>query len=163
MRRKRTFSTDDRGVSTALTHVLTIGITTILISGLFIGTTTMLEGQMDRAAYQEMGTIGDRLAAELTAVDQNAKGTPTGNATVLVQHPNTVAGSSYRIQLANSSGDCDTWDPNTCLILSASQTSEDVEVPLRTSMPIEESSVTGGDVYITYNQSDAGEITLEEA
>jgi len=163
MRRKPTFSTDDRGVSTALTHVLTIGITTVLISGLFIGTTTMLEGQKDRAAYQEMGTIGDRLAAELTAVDQAAKGTPTGNATVLVEHPSTVAGSSYRIQLANDSSACDTWDPNTCLILSASQTSEDVEVPLRTSMPIEESSVTGGDIRITYNETVDDKITLEEA
>ncbi len=162
MRRKRTFTTDDRGVSTALTHVLTIGITTILISGLFIGTTTMLESQKDRAAYQEMETIGDRLATEITAVDQAANRTPTGSATVLVEHPDTVAGSSYRVRLATGSSACNTWDPNTCLILSATQTSEDIEVPFRNVTAVEPASITGGDVRVRYDASDE-EITLEAA
>ena len=160
---KRSFSTDSRGVSTALTHVLTIGITTILISGLFIGTTTLLESQKDRAAYQEMETIGDRLAAEITAADQAAEAPSTGQSTVVVDHPNTVAGSSYRVRLASDPAVCDTWEPDTCLILSASQTSQDVEVPLQTSNAISETSVTGGRVRITYNQSGSQRLTLEAA
>lgn len=162
MRRKISFTTDDRGVSTALTHVLTIGITTILISGLFIGTTTLLDGQKSRAGYQEMGTIGDRLGAEITAVDQAAQRTPNGTADVLVEHPRTVAGGTYRVRLATG-GDCDTWDPDTCLILSASQTEQDVEVPFKNSTAVEPTSVSGGDIRIRYNASGAEEITLEAA
>ncbi len=161
MRRKRTFSTDDRGVSTALTHVLTIGITTILISGLFIGTTTMLESQKDRAAYQEMETIGERLGAEITAVDQAANRSSNGMTNVTVSHPDTVAGSSYRIELAH--GSCDTWSRDTCLILSAGQTSEDVEVPFKNVTAVEPTTVTGGDIEITYNATGDDEIRMEEA
>jgi len=163
MRRKRTFSTDDRGVSTALTHVLTVGITTILISGLFIGTTTMLESQKDRAAYQEMDTIGERLGAEITAVDQAAQRSENGETIVTVSHPDTVAGGTYRIELEHGDDACGTWDPDTCLILSASQTSEDVEVPFRNVTAVDTTSVTGGDIRITYNETVDDKITLEEA
>lgn len=159
MRSKRTFSTDDRGVSTAVTHVLTIGITTILISGLFVSTTTMLESQKDRAAYQEMETIGERLGAEITAVDQAANRSPNGTTSVTASHPDTIAGGSYRIEL----GSCETWSRDTCLKLSASQTSEDVEVPFKNVTDVESASVTGGDVRITYNRDGDEEITLEEA
>lgn len=160
MKRTVNFGRDDRAVSTAVTHVLTIGITTILISGLFVGATNMLDSQKNRAAYEEMGTIGDRIAAEATAVDQAAQRTPDSDTSILVEHPRTVAGGSYRVRLATG-GDCDTWDPDTCLILSASQTSEDVEVPFRTRTDVEETSVTGGDVRIVYD-SGADHITLEE-
>lgn len=161
-RKRRTFTTDDRGVSTALTHVLTIGITTVLISGLFIGTTDLLESQQSRAAYQEMETIGDRMAAEITAVDQAAERTPAGNTSILVEHPRTVAGGTYRVQLANNTGACDTWEPDTCLILSASETSQDVEVPFRATTPVENTTVNGGDVRIVYDGA-TGKITLEGA
>ena len=67
MSRKQSFPADRRAVSVTITHVLTIGITTILISGLLIGTGTLLDSQKDRATYDEKSTIGDRLAGEITA------------------------------------------------------------------------------------------------
>ncbi len=160
MSRKRSFPADRRAVSVTITHVLTIAITTILISGLLIGTGTLLDNQKDRATYDEKSTIGDRLATEITAVDQAAQ---RGNGTVTVQteHPRRLSGGQYFVTLYDDAGECDTWDPDQCLVIESGQT-DNVEIPLTVETDIDTSTtVQGGDIWIHYNDGD-DKITISQ-
>ena len=170
MTRKKSFPADRRAVSVTITHVLTIGITTILISGLMIGTGTLLDSQKDRATYDEKSTIGDRLAGEITAVDQAAQKEDTeGDITVRTEHPRQLSGGQYFVTLTE---DCDTWD-NTgppsegerfCLQLESAQT-EKVEVPLRIDTDedwvVTDSPVQGGEIWIHYDHVEGDDDSLE--
>ena len=64
--------TDDRAVSATLGYVLVIGITTILISGLFLAAGGFVENQHERAIRAELEVVGNRLAADIAAVDRLA-------------------------------------------------------------------------------------------
>jgi FlaG/FlaF family flagellin (archaellin) len=158
---KRSFPADRRAVSVTITHVLTIAITTILISGLLIGTGTLLDNQKDRATYDEKSTIGDRLATEITAVDQAAQ-RADGPSTVTVQteHPRRLSGGQYFVTLYDDdAGECNTWGPDQCLVIESGQT-DNVEVPLTVETDIDTSTtVQGGDIWIHY---DGSKITISQ-
>lgn len=167
MSRKKSFPADRRAVSVTITHVLTIGITTILISGLLIGTGTLLDSQKDRATYSEKSTVGDRLASEITSVDQAAQQDPDGEITVRTEHPRQLSGGQYFVTLNE---DCDVWEnidepdsgERVCLTLSSGQT-DDVEVPLRLDGGANfDPTVQGGEIWIHYDDDDEGEITLSQ-
>ncbi len=161
---ERLFS-DDRAVSVAITHVLVIGITTILISGLLIGTGTLLESQQDRATFDEKTTIGDRLATELTEVSKAAEREPEDDIIVRTEQPRQLSGGQYQITLYNEdSGECTTWDPDQCLVLESGQTDDDIEVPVHDPDGIdidEEARVQGGEIWIYYDSED-GELTIRQ-
>ena len=148
---KKSFPADRRAVSVTITHVLTIGITTILISGLLIGTGTLLDSQKDRATYDEKSTIGDRLASEITAVEQSAlRADDEDDIDVVVrtEHPRQLSGGQYFVTLSDS---CDVWDRDHCLVLESGQT-EDVEVPLHLDGDVEtDESVQGGEIWIHHD------------
>lgn len=70
----------DRGMSAALGYILTLSITTILISGLFITAGSVVDTQRQQATTQELTVHGERLAADLMTVDRLAR---TGSAVEL--------------------------------------------------------------------------------
>ena len=163
MSRKQSLPADRRAVSVTITHVLTIGITTILISGLLIGTGTLLDSQKDRATYSEKSTVGDRIASEITAVDQaaqRAEGDPDpATVTVQTEHPRRLSGGQYFVSLYDDPSECNTWGPEQCLKLESGQT-ESVEVPLRVETELDTpTTVQGGDIWIYY---DGNDITLSQ-
>ncbi|MCL9814338.1 DUF7266 family protein [Natranaeroarchaeum aerophilus] len=154
MSRKQSFPADRRAVSVTITHVLTIGITTILISGLLIGTGTLLDSQKDRATYDEKSTIGDRLAGEITAVDQAAQQESDGEITVRTEHPRRLSGGQYFVTLID---DCKVWEGSGtnpdryCLELESGQT-DSVEVPLVIESDVDTGSpVQGGEIWIHHD------------
>ncbi|THE62836.1 hypothetical protein D8Y22_20460 [Salinadaptatus halalkaliphilus] len=152
---------NDRALSTAVTHVLTMGITTILIAMLLMSTGAMLEGYSDRSADRALETVGERVAGEIERTDQ--LGGDDGNATVTTEHPRTVAGSAYTIEPLET----DECGENTfleqgqnCLRLSATGANAESYVPVanRTAMNTS-SSATGGTIVIEHD-GEAEEITL---
>ncbi|WP_207588612.1 DUF7266 family protein [Halomontanus rarus] len=155
---------DDRAVSVAITHVLTIGITAILISGLMIGAGSMLDSEKERGAKTSLETTGERLAGEIASVDRSATGSDT--VTLRVDHPRRVSGSSYSIDMnSDADGDCSSFlleESETCLTLTAHSEDAEVHIP----MTVEESaidtgaSVRGGPITVKYDGS-TGKITLE--
>ena len=161
MSRKKSLPADRRAVSVTITHVLTIGITTILISGLLIGTGTLLDSQKDRATYDEKSTIGDRLASEITAVEQSALRSDDDDVDVVVrtEHPRQLSGGQYFVTLSDA---CDVWERDYCLELDSGQT-DTVEVPLHLEEDPDEDDlnepVQGGEIWI---QSDGDGITLSQ-
>lgn len=147
--------TDDRGVSIALTHVLTIGITTILVAGLLVGASGLLEDRKTSAARTELRTLGNRMAEDIANVDHEADGA-TGSILLETEHPRQVAGAGYAVRLYGSSApECGPYsgDAVACLVLESPQTNARIVVPFRNSTAVAESSVSGGDVYIVYDGS----------
>jgi len=106
-----------RGLSTPLSHVLSVGITTILIVGLMTGASGFLDNQSERTARQELDTIGNRIAGELDQAD--TLGRQGDNVTLTTTHPNSVAGSTYTVTLVNGSSTCSSVPTETCLHLAA--------------------------------------------
>lgn len=151
---------DDRGVSIAVSHIMTIAITAILISGLMFGAGSLLEGEKDRSAGQSLETIGERLSGEIASVDRLA-GNETENLTVTVDHPRTVSGSQYTIDLENDDCSAPLVDGQ-CLVLTSHGGDVEVGVPVRTDADLE-GSVTGGTLVIEYepDDDDEGTISLE--
>ncbi|WP_267643102.1 DUF7266 family protein [Haloarchaeobius amylolyticus] len=142
---------DDRGVSIAVTHVLTIGITTILITGLLVGASGLLQDERADAARDEMRTIGNRMATDIASVDRAADGT-SSTMSVRSVHPSSVSGSTYTVHLKPGSV-CAVYS-NPCLVLNATSTDTTVYVPFNTSTTVTETRVSGGDIYIVYDGSD---------
>jgi hypothetical protein len=90
-------SRSDRGLSAALGYILTLSITTLLISGLFITAGSVVDTQRQQATTQELTVHGERLAADLMTVDRLSE---NGAAVELeVNLPTSVGGSTYQIEI----------------------------------------------------------------
>ncbi|WP_436347609.1 DUF7266 family protein [Natronorubrum sp. FCH18a] len=150
----------DRGMSVALTHVLTIGITTILIGMLLMGGSTMLDSETERSTETSLETVGERLAGEIDNVDRIAA-EDDDDVSLVADHPRTVANSQYTVELLADCSDEDAPlidDSSPCLKLEAHSTDVTVHVPVAVDSDIGGGTVTGGSIEITYDSDD--EITI---
>ncbi|PSQ18727.1 hypothetical protein BRD04_10885 [Halobacteriales archaeon QS_9_67_17] len=140
----------DRAVSTTLGYALTLGITTLLITGLLVGMGGFIEDQRERAIRSELEVVGQQLAADVEAGDRFVG---AGDTDFSVQRslPNDVVGVSYRISVVVDGTD-------TYLRLTTSNPAVTVEVDMALTASIAETTVTGGQVVVTY---DAGSGNLE--
>lgn len=153
---------DDRAVSVAVTHVLTIGITTVLISGLLLGAGNLLDQQSDRAGERELRAIGDRIATELVTASEQGK---RANATVAIRttHPSRVVGDDYVVELDDSSDCFASNGYDGCLTLSSSGSDLTVEVPVSTpaGVAVDPATVSGDSIVVVYDPA-SDEVTIEE-
>ncbi len=151
---------NDRAVSTAVGHVLAIGITTLLISGLLMAGGDFLASEQELSMEESLRVEGAELAAEITVVDTTVQETGTEgtvqNVTVVVGHPKQIVGSSYTIELSPS-GDCigATNTSISCLELSSSTGRATIRktVPFRNTTNVQQSSASGGPIEIRANNS----------
>ncbi|ELZ23947.1 DUF7266 family protein [Natrinema limicola] len=156
----------DRGTSITITHVLTIGITTLLIAALLTSSGTLLENETERSAESSLETIGERLAGEIESVDRMA--TDDASVTVTADHPRTVANSRYTVKLLDSD-ECGNADllsdsptnTNDCLRLTASNADTEVYVPVAIdNLDDGQPPVSGGSLEIS---KESGTVTIERA
>lgn len=157
----RTEHRTDRGVSIALTHVLTIGITTILIGILLLGASSMLTAETERSTQASLETVGERLVGEIDNVDRIAS-KDADEVTVTADHPRSISNSQYTIALRDdcSGDDAPRIDDGACLILTSEEVDVAVDVPVDADEDIGNATVRGGTIEIVYD--DDG-ITLEGA
>ncbi|MFC6955134.1 DUF7266 family protein [Halorubellus litoreus] len=163
------FFADDRAVSIAVTHVLTIGITTILITGLLVGGSGLLRDEKERATKTELRTIGNRMASEISSAYYSAEDAGGGTMAVRVSHPEYVAGDNYNVELREGDANCDapgdlapTPSDVQCLVLSTPGGVEsEVVVPIDPQIDLQGSpqTVNGGSFYIVIDSS--GDLTLQ--
>ena len=149
---------DDRAVSIAVTHVLTIAVTTLIIAGLMMGTGFLLETEKERSAADSLETIGERLSSQLSSVDRTTA--DGGNVTIEADHPQTVAGAGYTVELTDSCSEQPLLDDEIdhCLILAYQGGDLEVGVPVKvTHNDIDPSSASGGTIEI---RSDGDEIYI---
>jgi FlaG/FlaF family flagellin (archaellin) len=142
---------DDRAVSTAISHVLTIGITAVLITGLVIGTSGFVQTERDRTTQREMVVVGERMADELEQLD-GLVANPDDTVRVRTSHPQRIAGSAYTVTLTDSSSRCDGDAP--CLVLSADDAGARVVVSVNVANAVTESTVSGGRLAFVYDSTD---------
>lgn len=97
---------DNRAVSVAITHALAIGITTVLLSGLFVASGTLLDSQENRVGQDQLDEIGADVATHVQTFDRlNQTGTGV-NATVQPDYADRIVNTySYQIELTNESGE----------------------------------------------------------
>lgn len=136
---------DERGISTVVSHVMSVAITTLLIISLVATVTGFLDGHQERAATNELETIGNRLSAELTKADSLARYSDGVNVTTAL--PDSVAGSPYTVVLAH--GSCGGVPTDTCVKLRADEYRVSALVPVRNSTELHLESGAGGRFVIT--------------
>ncbi len=133
---------DRRAAVTALSHALTLGMTSLLVIALLIGVTGFLDTQQSTTGEGELRTIGNRLAGELSHVDE--LGRQGGSVNLTTTHPARVAGSTYEAQLEHDAGppdDCASVDEDTCLVLTATEFESREVIPIfnRTEITLQSS------------------------
>lgn len=139
----------DRGVSAVFGYVLTLGIVTLLISGLLFAAGGFVENQHDRAIRAEFEVIGNRVAADIAAVDRLALAAgSTGGAELSTDLPRRTAGQPYQLSISPVGGAASVYALNV-----STTTASDVEVTVRvkSQTPLVTGTVAGGDVRVTYN------------
>jgi hypothetical protein len=147
-----TITMNDRGVSTAISHVLTIGITAVLITGLIIGTSGFVETERDRTTEREMIVVGERMANELEQVDGLVK-SGTDTVRVRTSHARRIAGVAYAVTLTPDASACAGDAP--CLVLNAEAADTRVVVPVNVAHTVTVSTVSGGQLSFVYDSTDA--------
>jgi len=147
----------DRGVTTPLSHALTVGMTAVLLFGLIIGAGSLVDSQNQRAAERELSTIGNRLANEITTADSlAARG---GTITMTSTQPDRVGGSGYSVTLhTGTECDRDRFVSETCLRLTASSPDVTVYVPVNNDTTVTLASLDNGRFRIA--ATDAGPVTV---
>jgi PKD repeat protein len=134
----------DRAAAPALTYVLAIGITAILVSGLLISSSGLVEDRQRETVREELEIIGERIAASIAALD--AASDSGGTVTRRIEVPTTVLDTGYYIDIVN----CDGAD--TCLELRAAD-----PMGVVVTVPVENRSV------VTVGRPDPRSVTLVAA
>lgn len=134
---------DDRGVSITVNYALNLAIATLLIAALLTATGDMVADRRESATETELEVVGQRLAADVQAVDRLARaGGSDSEVVVETSLPARVAGSTYDIGVTTSGGD-------TVLELTTDVPEVTVTVPLTTATTVETGSLAGGNVVVT--------------
>lgn len=149
---------DQRGISSQLSAVLTLGITTVLVAGLIIGVTTGVERQERQSVEQQLSTIGERIATEITGVDRLVYTSPNATISLETTHAMRISGSQYTVRVVDDPSTC---QRDACLEMGTRSPSTTVSVPFSTEAPVEPTTVAGGPLVVTYNQT-ARTIAIEE-
>lgn len=144
----------DRAVSTVANYAVLLGIVTLLISGLFVGTSGLVTGQQERVIRSELTVLGNQIAADLGAADRLARQAgESGTMRATLDLPEHVGGSTYRIRVTD--GATDTQYELT-LLSTAPEVS--VTILVRTHLSLATGTVDGGDIAIVYTAPDTLEV-----
>lgn len=138
----------DRGVSTALSYVLSLAIMTVLLTGLFAVSGDIVSDQSEQVIRSELRVLGNGIAADLTTVDRLALSEDDANVRLKRALPSSVAGTSYRIEFSRPGSD----GP---LLLNLTSTDPEVSVTVQVNneTAVAERTVTGGDLVLRYDGS----------
>lgn len=149
----------DRGVSVTVNYVLTITITTLLLSGLFIASGSLIESQSERAINDEFDVLGERFAADLSTADRLAQTDSTDTTTTVrltTELPSRVAGTEYSIEITTNT-ETDTSE----LIFRTSDPEIHSSTRVVTTTDVTAvSGLQGGDLVITYTDDGRLEVSI---
>jgi hypothetical protein len=144
--------TRDRAVSTAVGYVLTLGITTVLVSGLLLAAGGAVDDRREETTRNTLEVVGQRLAANLMSADRLAATDGARTVSVTVDLPERIAGSEYSVRVNGSSS---------TLVLDADRTDATRRVSFVASTPVASTTVRGGRLRIVL--SPASELEVRSA
>lgn len=140
----------DRGVSTTLSYVLTLGITTLLLTGLVTATAGYVEDQRERIVRTELQIVGQQVAATIENADHVGEPTGGGEVELTRQLPRQIARTGYQIDVNGSADE---------VVVSASVRDGEVRVvaPVNVdpSHNLTSSTVQGGPIRVTFTPNPA--------
>ena len=143
----------DRATSTTLAYVLTLGIATILVSGLIVAGSTFVEDRREQVIRQELQVIGEHVASNIDQVDRYVRaGDDVSTARVEQDLPNSVTGATYDLRLVEGS------DPT--LFLNSTQPDVSVSVDITTVTDVADSNAGGGTVVVECTDGNCDEIEI---
>lgn len=122
----------DRAVNIAITHGLTLAITTVLLSGLLIGAGNVLQSQEQRAIQAQFDEIGGDVTAQINSLDRLNETGQAINVTVQPSYPRQVAGTRWSLELTD---DSEVYDTD-AVVLSSNSHDYTAEYPLNTTTAI---------------------------
>lgn len=128
----------DRAVSAALSYVLTLAITTLLISGLLFATMDVVGDRQESVIRGEFGVMGEQVSAGLQTADRLAR-TDANTVVVTVALPPRAGGEEYLISLAPVQG---------AVVLTTADEEVSVAVPFENETGVRQSTANGGDVQV---------------
>lgn len=139
----------DRAVSATVNYVLALGITAILVSGLLIAGSGYMESQRSIAVGDSLEVQNEKLADSIGDVDRLAAAmdNESGEAAIRVDLPSRVIDRSYRIAVTNQTA---VDDRRHTYRLESSSGDIARSTTVRTTLPIEETSIRGGSIVVRY-------------
>lgn len=147
-----TLWSDRRAVSSAVAYTLTLSIALVLVSGLLIGGTNLVNDQQERTMRSQMGTIGQHVAGSFETADRLYRSSSTSASTVSVtlDLPSAIMGSSYNIEVEN---DVDAAGNDRITLRPSMEDVQDMSMKMQVSTAVRERSVSGGQVRIFYDST----------
>ncbi|MFB6073523.1 MAG: hypothetical protein ABEJ89_00765 [Haloarculaceae archaeon] len=140
------FRGDTRGASIAVSHALSIGITALLVTGLLMGGSTLLEHQRQRVVEQGLEGVGGSIASDLLTLDEYPVGSLRSDLRVEGSFPSHISGVRYDVHL--------TGDPGGArLYLNATSLDRHAVVRYENETDVCESTVNGGDLVVAYDRN----------
>lgn len=138
----------DRAVSTTVGYVITLGITSLLVTGLLIGGGGFVQDQREKTIRDEMEVIGQQLAADIAAADRLA-GAGGSSPTVSIDRelPDKVTGRTYTVDVDDTAS----GESTVTLTLTTEDPEVSVEVSVYVRTDVADRQLQGGDVVVELN------------
>ena len=139
--------TGERGVSPVLGYVLTLGISTLLVSGLLIAAGGFVDTQRERTTESELQVIGQQVSADIAAADRLHRTDGATDVVIRRELPDSVVGSEYTVFVrSDDDGPTDAY-----LRLTTVRPNVTVEVGVANETNVANSAVGGGEIEISYD------------
>lgn len=141
---------DDRAVSPVAGYVLTLGITAILIGGLFVAAGTFVTEHKESTAESELQVIGQQVSADIAAADRLTRTGGTSEVRVGRTLPDRVLGSQFSLSVRHDDG----GPTEPYLLLEATDLDVQVTVGLTSKTHVSEATVGSGKVVVEFDNGD---------
>lgn len=147
----RTDSKGERGVSTVMAYITALGITAVLLAIIIGGGSDIALSKAQGVTETELELTSEDLAGDVERVDRLVvSGDTTSIAQMQVDLPERAGGGVYSIHVTDA-GDSNPETAYLRLVSDSGQASSRVFV--RTATPIQTTTIQGGDVVVTYNET----------
>ena len=146
--------TGERGVSPVFGYVLTLGISTLLMSGLLIAAGGFVDTQREQTTESELQVIGQQVSADIAAADRLHRTDGATDVVIRRELPDSVVGSQYTVFVrSDDEGPTDVY-----LRLRTVRPEVTAEVGVTNETNVAESAAGGGEIEIRV--TDAGNLEV---
>jgi hypothetical protein len=147
--------TGERAVSPVVGYVLTLGISTLLVSGLLIAATGFVDTQREQTTESELQVIGQQVSADIAAADRLHRTDGATDVVIERELPDSVVGSQYTVFVrSDNDGPTDTY-----LRLRTVRPEVTVEVGVTSETAVVDSAAGGGKIEIRVTGAGNLEVT----
>ena len=147
--------TGERAISPVFGYVLTLGISTLLVSGLLIAAGGFVDTQRERTTESALQVVGQQVSADIAAADRLHRTDGATDVVIERDLPESVVGSQYTVFVrSDGNGPTDAY-----LRLTTARPNVTVEVGVANETNVADSAVGGGEIKIRVTGAGNLEVT----